>query len=132
MEETRITFETAKLSKEKGFNLSTSYVFEDGKEKFLGGVQRKNFTYENVITRPTQSLLQKWLREVHKIAIDINTHYNTSKNTLSYGVVGFLMKHNHYSGGFSKREFTTYEEALEIGLQEALKLIKNGISKENI
>lgn len=55
-------------------------------------------------------LLQKWLREVHKIHIHINCY---GDNVWSFHIPNI--------GGDSP--FHTYEEALEIGLQEALKLI---------
>ena len=74
--------------------------------------------------RTTQSLLQKWLREVHNIHIEVNidilenwyfTAYNLSNKRCSE-IPEIYEKGKDFKG-------TTYEEALEIGLQEALKLI---------
>ena len=63
---------------------------------------------------PTQSLLQKWLREKYKKHIDINPFYYKG-DFISWN----LRIHNTYY----KDKYNSYEEALEIGLQEVLKLI---------
>ena len=69
---------------------------------------------------PTQSLLQKWLREQHKIILIIGYQYEYDSTPYSYWI---------YKEGQSSPinqwvdDLETYEEALEKGLQEALKLI---------
>lgn len=72
-----------------------------------------------IIEAPTQSLLQKWLREKHNIHIGV--YYN--KNSCVWDVECWHVDdvEPFYYGNI---EFNTYEEALENGLQEALKLIK--------
>ena len=82
MEDKRILFKTAKLAKEKGFDESCSFVFENGVEKFLGLIQRKNTTYENIFTAPTQSLLQTWLRKTHNINIWVSSKTTDKGNTI--------------------------------------------------
>lgn len=63
---------------------------------------------------PTQSSLQKWLREVHKINVYCTpTHYNHDvwvNNVIAEIPVPVLMG--------------SYEEVLEKGLQEALEIIQ--------
>lgn len=121
MEEQLISFETAKLAKEKGFYTGTHNIYEWQE------------SYEMV----PQSLLQKWLREVHKLHLNIVYSHDHNK----YSVEGFdefnadeLRKRNPRSKGrfpypyqskFKRHywNYKTYEEALEYGLQEALKLI---------
>ena len=61
------------------------------------------------ILAPTQSLLQKWLRETHNIFISINVNY-------CYKIYN---NDELYEESFY---YNNYEEALEQGLQEALKL----------
>ena len=84
----------------------------------------KDKGYFETFSAPTQSLLQKWLREVHKINI-LYTVHQTNGNVITYDYC------LHLPYGFqstitpwSQLNYNTYEEALEIGLQEALKLIK--------
>ena len=65
----------------------------------------------------SQSLLQKWLREEHKIHIVIMPCIIPSNEVKYYIFTGKLK--------WDWAElFDTYEEALEVGLQEALKLVK--------
>ena len=89
-----VTFETAKLLKEKG-------MFTD-------------------IEFPTQFVAQKWLRETKNLHIEISYMYE------NYWTYDILTIPRHDLIGLSDRpiiRYNTYEEALELGLQEALKLI---------
>ena len=96
MEEQLVSFETAKLAKEKGFNEACSHYYvhkygnsgylarKHGKlKKFTGRLDpedMKAYSYicrvgksqPHMIVASTQSLLQKWLRGVHNIDIVIN------------------------------------------------------------
>jgi hypothetical protein len=67
----------------------------------------------------TQSLLQKWLREVHNIHISILLNF--SDKFFSYTITDV----NKKIGALSKKDnYKTYEEALEEALEEGLNLIK--------
>ena len=64
------------------------------------------------------SLLAKWLREEHNIIILVDYE----------GIDGYYYKFYSYKEGnknydASDKNYNTYEDAYEIGLQEALKLI---------
>lgn len=146
MEETLISLEAGKLAKEKGFDwkVESYYHKSNGKET---PYTRKSIGYrtdEIVCTNwndgqgsyptspnevncsaPTQSLLQKWLRDVHNLHIRIQPMLRfdqiyPSKYTSHIEVPFDPFKHkpNNYQIG------DTYEEALEKALIEALKLIK--------
>ena len=94
MTEEFVTLETAKLLKEKG-------MFTD-------------------IEFPTQSVAQKWIRETKNLHIEISYMYE------NYWTYDILTIPRHDLIGLSDRpiiRYNTYEEALEAGLQEALKLI---------
>lgn len=121
MEEELVSFETAKLAKEKGFGWKVSLHYESNGNRFFDKVECNFNNVELICSAPTKSLLQKWLRDVHKTIVQIECNYyddklgwNTYSVTVCYG------QHNQETRSFYK----TYEEALEIGLQEALKLIK--------
>ena len=144
MKDTRITFETAKLAKEKGFNERVHYFYKVKSENDieLYGCTRKQLVgfkghvpiYHKVrdyhtnkeklnaklyrCSAPTQSLLAKWLREEHNIIVLVDYE----------GIDGYYYKFYSYKEGnknydASDKNYNTYEEAYEIGLQEALKLI---------
>ena len=112
MEEQLISFETAKLAKEKGFNWKNIEILEvKSKSAFLDST--------------TQSLLQKWLREVHKINIFISSKTIENKTIfIPHGrTIPDTIKNNLIVDIIQYCTNNTYEEALEIGLQKTLKLI---------
>ena len=110
MKEQLISFETAKLAKEKGFKKLCDFSYdEDG---ILTGNCEQSYNY----VAPTQSLLQKWLREKHDIHITITS---ISQESWQY----HIQKPKDKLGDNYEEDFENYEEALEVGLQEALKLI---------
>lgn len=76
--------------------------------------------YQNdAFSQPTQSLVQKWLREVK------NLHIEISYIRGDYWVYRILTIPEHNIIELPNRPFLhkSYEEALEAGLQEALELI---------
>lgn len=126
MEEQLVSFEVAKLAKEKGFHQYEGVYFfsKDGDKRI--DYYKKNYNKASIlIAKPTQSLLQKWLREVHKIYVTAMPHednlffkYNTRITDKSFHTGGTRLVQFDF-------EFGDYELALEKGLQEALKLINN-------
>jgi hypothetical protein len=133
-----VSFETAKLAKEKGFKIpSHSYYFEDGefKEFKIDDVYScdNNTKYFETYSAPTQSILQKWLREeygIHLVIIPTITSDWTFKtvkvlskldNDVIAGVksVSDLPPYKDVHGV----DFQSYEDALEAGLRESLKSI---------
>jgi hypothetical protein len=121
MTEQLISFETAVLAKEKGFDWNTSIKFQP-KLSFSSWKDFKWSMSAPRILRPTQSLLQKWLREKHDIHVEVN-----AEGLMSFKVSTFIMgdksKEIVYPNYYNPETLNTYEEALEKGLQEALKLI---------
>lgn len=120
MKDELIEFETAKLAKEKGFNNAVK-----GMPRYEpdGTISASGFWDYN-LAAPTQSLLQRWLREVHGIDVDVwcnasgwGVDLNKTNGTC---IKGHVLDNVETDSGM----FETYEEALEAGLLEALKLIK--------
>ena len=125
MEDTRVTFETAKLAKEKGFPQEPNRLkipYYNYKGEFKGDVKdwlRKYLRKEDTsdvesVSAPTQSLLAKWLREEHNIHLIAYKNINIDGYDWCYITTDGITNINSYK---------TYEEAYEIGLQEALNLI---------
>lgn len=121
MKDQLISFETAKLAKEKGFGktLDTIYphAYKDEKTLVLNSC---NNCEDGFISAPTQSELQKWLREVHNIHLLVEPYYNR-ENTLVYGVDVILEKTKEQT--LIEDGFESYELSLEFGLYESLKLL---------
>ena len=118
MKEQLISFKTAKLAKDKGFDLEcnlSDYAFGtfDGvyKQKTLACRHAMIFSRwindREKISAPTQALLQRWLREVHGIHLE---------SSLTMGLrYSFRIYKGLDDKGFT--DVDTYEEALEAGLQ---------------
>lgn len=128
MKEQLISFETAKLAKEKGLTsgLKCNHIYCIGydiipEDKTLLSHDYIRDSVENQLhlaLAPTQSLLQKWLREVHKIHFHID--YNNKVNLFAIHFQNPIIK----SSSIFRESYDTYEQALEAGILEALKLIK--------
>ena len=144
MEDTIINFETAKLAKEKGFDINGQDVFDlKNNNKIINfkdlavqefiedvetGYRDKALNYlkedinrtddnsdeEYYLLAPTQSLLAKWLREKHNIHLIAYKNINIDGYDWCFITTDGITNINSYK---------TYEEAYEIGLREALKLI---------
>ena len=121
MIEQLISFETAKLAKEKGFEFKIVWEYILG---FKNNHERDKYL-------PTQSLLAKWLREKYDIEINITrmppevikSSFNKgNKRIKKYNMWVWSLNGNPRIENPSLF-FDNYEEALEIGLQEALKCI---------
>lgn len=121
MKEQLIKYKTAVLAKEKGF-----FIWQPERYNTIGEciytpmlkyVNNRLITPDrNQVYAPTQSLLQKWLREEHHIDIIV-----TSK------ILGYsYCIYNRYPPKTTTNNnlFEHYEEALEEALHESLKLIQ--------
>ena len=112
IQEEFVTLETAKLLKEKGFK----------ERKYFIDVSTLHHCYK-YLSVPPQSVAQKWLCETKNIHICV---YNCACGygyEISKADNGTHITSSVYEGPNDGGEWDTYEEALETGLQEALKLI---------
>ena len=121
IQEEFVTLETAKLLKEKGFNEYCKDIIKEDDNRIMQSVFRTNKNLPKLCySLPTQSVAQKWLRETKNLHIEISYMYE------NYWTYDILTIPRHDLIGLSDRpiiRYNTYEEALEAGLQEALKLI---------
>ncbi len=120
MEEQHIIFETARLAKEKGFNLRCEYFYNAGSGWKLQSDSILRTGHDEFVEAPTQAQLQKWLREK---GLFVSAETVEGNNRLKYSAVVKDIKTNEFIlDGFSM--YIEYEDAIEDGLQEALKLIR--------
>lgn len=124
MKENLISFETAKLAKEKGCDISAfsnRIIFNNGYtcDKCHSHLYKK----EEIYPVCTQSLLQKWLRVVHKISVEVSSCQGY--------LVGVYTARDGYhiddkwNDDMSIKTFNSFEDALEVGLVKALELIED-------
>jgi len=123
MKEQLISLPTAILAKEKGYNWESIWMYTpDGEMQNLIGIS--SYQLENKhkwLYAPSQSLLQRWLREKHGIHIGIRRMvWNGQIEYNDFVYPSGSEKHTDTTLG---NEFDTFEDALENALQEALKLI---------
>lgn len=127
-----VSFETAKLAKQMNFNWDCNNLYNlNGKLEDIQYYDEEPNNFKEVhitsleldnkdfYTAPTQCSLQKWLGKHHGIFVFVNLD-TIVQGIFRYKIDSFeqvLLEDfvNHYS---------TYEEALEKGLQEGLKFIK--------
>ena len=105
IEESYVSFDTAKLLKEAGFDVPCR-----------GGYHVNRFRYE----APTQALAARWLRDVYNLHISTEPYAGTWHWVL-WNVNGTFITNSATRG---KEDFETCEEAIEDALQEAIKLVK--------
>jgi len=129
-----ISFETAKLAKEIGFdwkvdkgyfsngNLSNTWtaIHIELSGQILKQTDNDTSTITVVGRAPTQSQFQKFLREKHNMHIAIMPKITPSNTTVFYSYTG--AKHC-----FNWEDcYETFEEALEVRLKQAVTIIKEG------
>ena len=145
-----IELETARLARKAGFDWECStfytetfdYTNQDGTGKFEFR-RDDNLRYRNpnddrnsfvnhkgtlleykfeMYSAPTQSVLQRWLREVKGMYIEI-THTITDEFYVTIHSKNFIVTKHVLTENGQTLTFPTYEAALESGLQKCLTLI---------
>lgn len=117
-----VSFEVARLLKDKGFDQNCATYYLDGQvwRHCHGEVIPKS---KQIYAAPTQSVAMKWLREVHKIYIDINIHIILAQwagydiNIYATNTKDCLLdKVISYKGS----KYTSYEQACEAAIKYCL------------
>lgn len=119
------TYEVCKLAKEKGFNVPTHYAYNENcrKAMYMELCLNRNTKDSRSISAPTQSLLQRWLREEKGVTIcvdifddgwffDISTFYKQETGIYEVDIP--------YKSSNVSPVYDTYELALEDALKYAL------------
>lgn len=124
-----VSFETAKLLKEKEFDEICSYIWGITHidksyvlQKWIitnGQIKNSDLT-DGAYTAPTQSLALKWLREVHRIEIYIVLSELNADNRRKYMFDIYSSDINRGFDSVQKEEFNSYEEAVEAALKYTL------------
>ncbi len=129
------TYEVCKVAKEKGFNCEVYNYYQATKYycESLRGIElhsecwkletdecysRYNKGSEDIVSAPTQSLLQRWLRENKEVEVYVRHFEETNKYPHHFGVIITDNKGEVLEIG--AKMFDTYELALEDALKYAL------------
>ena len=128
-----VSFETAKLLKDKGFDerTDTSYI-ADNKDRPM--VKVGNLVYfpntePHRIAAPTLQMARKWLREEHGIDIDICFEilsiHQYANNEKRYSYTIFKTKDNVATRLYGYSGYMKYEEAAEAALNLCLRKLND-------
>lgn len=118
-----VTYEVAKLAKGKGFSWHTRHIYDEETKELIECKFVANHNSEDgIISAPTQSLLQRWLREEKKYAISV--FWDMLSKDYRYEIVktiGVLEIQVGEKYNYSNpKGFDTYELALDDALKYAL------------
>ena len=131
------TYEVCKLAKEKGFNKyeACNHIYEDGTQwhtlTTYTNAKGIDWSKDKFTVAPTQALLQRWLREVHNLHIDVGVWEDRDEDADglccgTYSYWSFNIQ-SCFTGDLIYEEFDhrydTYELALEDGLKYALETL---------
>lgn len=120
-----IKFDTARLARQAGFDWKCNerynerYATNDSEPLYVS--PRDNWNrYAGLYSAPTQSVLQRWLREVKDIIVlvDYNEDNDCEENE-RYGVTIYIGNERIVE----LATYPTYEEALEAGEQKCLTIL---------
>ena len=121
IEEQYVSFETAKLLKEKGFNVATS-TFYNPKKDLNVHVNSCKICYNAAsvyFSAPTQAMACRWLREKHNLHIEIQFGRYEGKTWFSANIIPMDDRYLITDDNFLI-EHPTYEDALEYSIKYCL------------
>ena len=114
-----VSFESAKLLKEKGYwNIATMLYKENGDiVNYNVPLNNKGFssTLDVFYEAPTLQMAMKWLREIHQLHIGILVAYNYFPRRYRYHIM-----HTENIETYSQNDFDTYEQACEAAIKYCL------------
>ena len=123
IKEAYVSFEVAKLLKEKGFNEPIRCWYDNFQDFHEEGVRMSNSDcLPPTIMCPTQAMAMAWLRKVHNIFIEPRAGETDGKTWYDFDIIpinGREIVWNHYNY-IPLVECNSYEEALEVALRYTL------------
>lgn len=135
-----VSLETAKLAMEVGFKENVTHLYLDG-ENILLMIATAYTTppyrvstsdietppeelLEDGVPAPTQTALSRWLREKNDMYVSVDMM------AFKRGWIVYIISMPRKAVCFKAKDFDTYEEALEEGLKQACKIVKDRRANE--
>ena len=125
-----VSFETAKLLKEKGFDEQLCHFYTKKGLPIIyktdkGVVWANNSKSEHAIVQPTLQMAMKWLREEKEIVIVIKPYPNEDGFCYVYEIKKLIGRDDFFirkvASVENKAGFDSYEDACEAAIQYCLK-----------
>ena len=116
IKEDYVSFETAKLLKEKGFDegCRTRYGSAGSFSYEKYEIEASECEMYNAILAPTLQMAMKWLREVHNIYIWVQP------NSCKEGLHDAHVKEHWWKNTWAGVGYKSYEEAVEVAIKYTL------------
>ena len=111
-----VSYEVAKLLKDKGFEQHKTKLAYDKKGKLNWSDNLDPFEF----SAPTHQMAMKWLREMHNIFIIIEPHMYDYMNERNASYVCSIWVEDNYYENPILTDFPSYEEAVEAALKYSL------------
>ena len=132
IEESYVSFDTAKMLKEAGFDVPTSTHYSNSGSVWESPtpVDYNDDKSCKACSRPTQALAARWLREVNGIHVSSNIFMDSANDADGKTVDEWtfwsydLFDNSGRIIEESDDRYDSYEEAIEAGLKHSLELIK--------
>lgn len=126
IEESCVSFDTAKLLKEAGFDVPTSTHYSNSGEVWQSSAPEDYNDDKSckACSRPTQALAARWLREVHHINVYACFDYERFDERKWFFTREHTLVNDDSAVYCSITNYNSYEEALESGLKHGLELVK--------
>lgn len=119
-----VSFEVAKLLKEKGFDELCIFKYSSEGVRMKAGVAidewQNSELDDDECSCPSQSMAMKWLREVHNIFIVIEPHMYDYINEKNLSCIASLWQGDNYYEKITSKDYPAYEEAVEAALKYSL------------
>lgn len=119
-----VSFKTAKLLKEKGFDECPLFYYDDCGQFWVKGGYDK--TKKWLFPAPTLQMAMKWLRNVHKLGVFPTTFYREMGNKVKHDYGSTIVRLDTFEiiGNKNLEDYTfaadTYEETAEKALKYCL------------
>lgn len=120
IQEAYVSYEVAKLLKEKGFDIPCGQAYFKGS---LVDYTMYGFCDGELLDCPSQSLVLKWLREVHDIHIEVGLQPHINEDMFEYYVKLFNPETSTWVLDAHVHNCDTYEEACEAAIKYCLKYL---------
>ena len=132
IEESYVSFDTAKLLKAAGFDVPTSTHYSNSGEVWQSSAPEDYNDDKSckACSRPTQALAARWLRETHGIHVSSNIFMDSANDADGKTVDEWtfwsydLFDNSGRIIEESDDRYDRYEESIEAGLKHSLELIK--------
>lgn len=123
IEEQFVSFDTARMLKEAGFDeVCRSAYYATGNSAVM--YERNSMLSPGYVSRPTQALAARWLREVHDTFVKMERVGSfDGKEFRFYWSYSLIRVSTACLKSISGGRYDSYEEALEVGIAKCLEQI---------